>query len=207
MNHDTRVQFLRWRGDSYAYHGHRQHPPPRNRPSRPVVDQRANAVQAGDPLVWGHRDANTRQHSGVRRVNTLSNGQSNKPRNPSQIIEPPVHNVQAIRWQHPQVVQPTPPPLPGQDYETIDLEWLHEVSQALGPEGVAQLRTEQFRHIQAPNNRGLYRPPQIVHAPQPPLPPQVPIPVPVDPGQMAEFARNAMIRTVQGRHRSAPSPR
>ncbi len=206
MNPDTRVEFLRWRSDCYAYHGHRQ-PPPRNRPSRPVVDQRPNEVQRNDPFVRSYRDASSRQPTRARRVNALSNSQSNKPRNPPQGNEPPFHNVQPIWWQPPQIAQPPPPPVPRQDYQTIDPDWLREVSQALGPEGVAQLRTEQFRHIHAQNNQGLYRPPQMVHAPQPLLPPQVPIPVPGAPGQMAEFARNAMISAVQGRRRSAPSPR
>ena len=188
MDPRARVQFVRWRNECIAHHNLQQ-PNPRG---RPTFGERRNGG-------WDH--SSRRVHRPL-----TPEVEPSRPRNVAEANNPPYHPM------HPKALpshirlhsQYTPPLSISQP---VDPEWFREVSQVYGPEGVAQLRNDQFRVMHAQNspNTSGYRPPQIVHAPPPP-PPQLPIPVP-DPGQMAEFTRNAMIRAAQGRRRSTPTPR
>lgn len=207
MSPDVRVQFLRWRNDCIAHHNAQQNP--RRPHGRPMGAQRRNEAQPNGAPRWVNVAATTgNTNSTPRGFPPLSSEfESDRPRNAAEGNNPPFHVVQpnAPPFHIRELPQPIPPPpMP----QTIDPEWLREVSLALGPEGVTELQKKQFRIMHAqnnPNKRG-FRHPQIIRAPPPP-PPPVPIPFSVDPGQMAEFTSTPMMRTVQGRRRSTPNPR
>lgn len=204
MSPDARVQFLRWRNDCIVHH---QQQNPRRPQGRPVGGQRRTEERLnGDPM-WSHVVTPPRTTNSSRRdyrpispeFEPTAAEHNDSPYHLFPRNELPSH----IRLVHHQPLRP-PPMSP-----TVDPEWLHEVSQAFGPEGVAQLRQEQFRvmHTQNNSNNREYRPPQMVHAPPPPPQSQVPTAVPINPGQMTAFRRDSLTRTVQGRRRFTPNTR
>lgn len=196
MDPRARVQFVRWRNECINHHTLQQS----NTRGRPTVGQRRNEAPPNGAPRWDHSS---------RRVHRPLTPEV-EPSRPRNVVE--ANNSSY----HPTQPKPLPPHIrlhsqytpPQSISQPIDPEWFREVSQVYGPEGLAQLRNDQFRVMQAQNspNTSGYRPPQIVHAPPPP-PPHSPIPVPVDSGQMAEFTRNAMMRAAQGRRRPTLTPR
>jgi hypothetical protein len=208
MNAETRVQYLRWRTDCITNQQNQNSRRPHGRHTG--VQRRNDAPSNGAPR-WVNEEAMTR--------NNNSTGRGYRPLSPEFESNRPSHIPDNYNPQYqfgrdvpshiripPEYTLPPPPPTP----QNIDPEWFREVSQALGPEGVAQLRKEQFRvgHAQNnPNNRR-YGPPQMVHpSSAPPPPSHIPIPAPIDPGHMADFSHIAMMGVVQGRRRSTPNPR
>lgn len=206
MDPRAQAEFLHWRSDCIVHHNRHQSNPHRSH-ARPIGNRRRNEA----PRNGAPRRGNLVPMSSIGSLGRRSHRpptpefEPNRPRNAVETSNQPFHSVQPSAapfhiQQHLQSVPPLPMP------QSIDPEWLREVSQVFGPEGITQIRQDQLRVTQAQNNpnKRVYRPPQIIHAPPPPPLPQVPIPVPMDLGQMAEFTHNAMMRT---RRRSTPTPR
>jgi hypothetical protein len=199
MDPRAQAEFLHWRNDCIAHHS-RQQSNPRRSHARSMGVQRRNEA----PRNGASRRGNLVPMNSIGSLGRRSHRpptpefEPNRPRNAFHTLQ-----TSATPFHIQQPLQPVPPlPMP----QSIDPEWLREVSQVFGPEGVAQIRQDQLRVTQAQNNpnKRVYPPPQIIHAPPPPPLPQVPIPVPMDIGQIAEFTHNAMMRA---RRRSTPTPR
>jgi hypothetical protein len=190
----ARSQFIRWRNDCLAHYSLQNGPSRDNGPGPRAIHvplrrnrhQGSVADSSVPPAVtfdaprgqWGYMAPFT-PSPGIRadgaappRAQQQGNMQ-HATRNPPQGPNPPGGQLNPPR----RLSRIPPDVLPG---NTIDPEWLREVSQAFGPQGIQQLQQEQLHVMieqrpipQLGFNTPTNRPPQIVHAPHPPPPPPI----------------------------------